>query len=289
MNTLEVMQQVRDEFNFNVVKLPLKGPDNAVTPHYGLFRDDDGTCVGSAVRARYVPHSTDDVCILTEAAIEAFGETSVECYWKDGHKVLIQPSKDERRAIYGTADNIFMRCMISAGYNGTPFRASLGMYRDACMNLSIPRLVEGTTARITHTKSLRPKMKGLIASFERVKAGWDTLASLATRMQASEVRLADFLIQVYGEPEEGSKRGETIARERTEAIFRRVQSERIKTGRPDFDSNFNVSVWEAYQGIQGYTQHDSRSKRSNDFDRILMAADNVQVRTAERIALSMIA
>jgi hypothetical protein len=284
MNTLEVMQQVRDEFNFNVVKLPLKGPDNAATPHYGLFRDDDGVCVGSAVRARYTPHSTDDVCVLTEAAIEAFGDTTVECYWNNGHKVLIQPSKDERRAIYGTADNIFMRCMISAGYDGTPFRASLGMYRDACKNLSIPRLVEGTTARITHTKSLRPKMKGLIASFERVKAGWDTLANLATRMQASEVRLADFLTQVYGEPEPGSKRGETIARDRTEAIFRRVQSERIKTGRPDFDGNFNVSVWEVYNGIQGFVQHDGGMREKNPIARILKAAENQNVIKAERLA-----
>lgn len=287
---MNASEQIRSTFNFDVVKLPLTGPDSAFTPHYGLFRQDSGQCVGSAVKKRYTPHTTDDVVILADAAMEAFGESSVKCHWNAGHNVIIQPTDDQRRAIYGTADNIFMRCLISAGYNGTPFRASLGMYRDACKNLSIPRFVEGTTSVIRHTKSLRPKMKELVASFERVKAGWETLASLATRMEASNVRLGDFLRHVYGEPEAGSKRGETIHAQRTEAIFRRVQQERMRTGRPDFSGDFTVSVWEAYQSVQGYSQHSERGRaaREDDFARILRAADEPNVKKAESHALMLI-
>lgn len=280
------VQTVRDTFNFNVVRLPLVGPDNAATPHYGLFRDDDGSCVGNAVSKKYVPHTTEDVVTLTEAAYEAFGDGNLQCYWNNGHHVVLQPTNEERRAIFGTQDNIFIRCVISAGYDGRPFRASLGMFRDACKNLMIPKMVEGTTAVIRHTKSSRIKISDLIGSFERVRAGWDTLAALALRMDQKNVLLADFLNKVYGDPTD-SKRGLTMHKERTEAICNRILNERIKTGRPQPSSDFEVSVWECLNGVQGYVQHESGIRNADDLGRIFRAAESPVVAAAERLALSL--
>lgn len=282
------VQTVRDTFNFNVVRLPLSGPDNAATPHYGLFRDDDGSCVGNAVSKKYVPHTTEDVVTLTEAAYEAFGDGNLQCYWNNGHHVIVQPTNEERRAIFGTHDNIFMRCVISAGYDGRPFRASLGMFRDACKNLMIPKMVEGTTAVIRHTKSSRIKISDLIGSFERVRAGWDTLAGLALRMNQQNVLLADFLNKVYGDPTD-SKRGLTMHKERTEAICNRILNERMKTGRPQPSPDFQVSVWECLNGVQGYVQHESGIRNTDDLGRIFRASESPVVYAAERTAMNLIA
>lgn len=280
------VQTVRDTFNFNVVRLPLVGPDNAATPHYGLFRDDDGSCVGNAVSKKYIPHTTEDVVTLTEAAYEAFGDGDLKCYWNNGHHVIVQPTNEERRAIYGTADNIFMRCVISAGYDGRPFRASLGMYRDACKNLMIPRMVEGTTAIIRHTKSSRIKINDLIDSFHRIRAGWDTLAGMMVRMQQTNILLDEFLDKVYGKPTD-SKRGLTMHEDRTKAIANRVLDERLKTGRPQPSADFNVSVWECMNGIQGYVQHESGIRNADELGRIFRAAESPIVGKAERLALSL--
>lgn len=281
---------IAETFNFNVVRMPLNGPDNMPTPHYGLFRDDNSECVGNAVSARYIPHNTEDVLKLAEAASIAFeGIAETQCHWHNGHNVIISPSKEHRRAIFGTTDNIFMRCMISARYDGKPFRASLGMYRDVCKNLAIPRMISGTTSVIRHTKSSSWKIPHLVSSFERIRDSWGSLENIAVAMEDRRVDLESFLTQVYGVPaEEG--RGLTMHKNRTEAIFRRILNERAATGREGFsDNNFNVSVWEAYNAVQGYTQHDGGIRDANSFNRILKAADNQHVIKAETLALSLIA
>ncbi len=47
-------------------KLPLKGPDNLKTPHYGLFRSDNGECLSYAPKSTYTPHTREDVIVLAE-------------------------------------------------------------------------------------------------------------------------------------------------------------------------------------------------------------------------------
>ena len=69
----EIAETVRNAFDFEVMKLPLSGADNHYTPWYGLFRDDTGDYVGSgSISERYVPHTSDDVCALVEAAANIF-------------------------------------------------------------------------------------------------------------------------------------------------------------------------------------------------------------------------
>mgnify|MGYP001298134565 CR=1 FL=1 len=298
----DIASTVREAFNFEVIKLPLTGADNHYTPWYGLFRDDSGKYVGSSsITERYTPHTTDDVCALVEAAANVFeGDVNLQCHFNDGHYVSIAPSDDYRHSVYGTDDNIFARLVISFGFDKESCVASFGGWRDACDNLMIPRMVEGTRVSIRHTRSLRSKMDDLIATFGRLEHGWQNLIAMADEMQAREVRLDEFLDAIYGQPtpeqialaNTGQKvRGVTIHENRTKAILNRVMRERWQTGRPALGSDFRVSAWEAYNAVQGHAQHDAtrRTRRGNTitrFDRILLASNDSAVLQAEKLALS---
>lgn len=289
--TVSPLETVANHFNFGVSKFRLSGPDNMRTPHFGLFRSDTSECIGNAVSEKYTPHTTEDVLALVEAAGHAFDqEFSVRCHWNEGHHVIIEPTREHRIAVYGTADNIFPRFGISAGFDGRAFHAFLGMYRDVCRNMARLQTVNECNASIRHTKNLRSRMDDLIQVFQGLKSSWGTVAEVVARMQAREVSLADFLNSVYGDPATiDTKRGLTLHRERTEEIFRRVQAERYSTGRPTLGADFKVSAWEAYNAVQGYVQHctNRRSASNNDFDRILLASRSTDVLKAEKLALAI--
>ena len=283
-----VVDTVKSKFDFTVDKFPLAGPDGLKTPLYGLFRSDTMEFVGKPCSKHYVAHQSDDVMALVECAGEAFeGVGDVQCHFRDGHYVSIAPSKSERRAIYGTSDNIFPRFIVNAGYDGRAFSAIMGFYRDACSNLAMMRQVEGTSVSIRHGSGLREKMDDLIQTFSVLRESWATLGDVIAELQTREVRMADFLDQVYGQPNENSKNSMTRHKNRTEAIFRRLSRERFTTGRGSMDSEFNVSAWEAYNAIQGYVQHDATRKGNpSDFARIISAANDQAVKKAESLVLA---
>ncbi len=287
----DLKQVITDAFNFEVVKLPLSAPDNQPTGYYGLFRDDltgvDAVVGSSSVTSRYVPHTNDDVVALGEAASNVFdGDVDVKCHFNNGHYVSVKPTADHRVSIYGEKDNIFPSIVISAGFDGRAFQATMGYYRDLCQNLAMLESVTGTSVKIRHTKSLRPKMNDLLQTFDNLKNGWSNLTETIEHLQNREVQLSEFLIDVYGTPEEDSKRSVTIHRNRIEAIFKRVTRERWLSGRPAMNG-FVVSAWEAYNAVQGYTQHDaSRKGNATDFDRILLASRDKNVKMAESLLLS---
>jgi len=286
-----VLDSVKAAFPFSVDKYPLSGPDGMRTDLYGLFRSDNAEHVGKAVSKNYVPHQSDDVVALVEAAGEAFegiGET--QCTFRNAHHVCVSPGRDQRRAIYGTSDNIFPRFMIRGGYDGRGFLANMGFYRDACSNLSMMRQVEGTSVSIRHGSGLREKMDDLIQTFSVLKQSWATLGDVIAELQSRDVNMPEFLDQVYGQPEENSQRSKTIHENRTKAIFRRMSRERFTTGRGSFNPEFGVSAWEAYNAIQGYVQHDASRKGSpSDFDRVIAASNDQYVRKAEKITMELLA
>ena len=283
-----VVDTVKSKFDFTVDKFPLSGPDGLKTPLYGLFRSDTMDYVGKPCSKHYVAHQSDDVLALVESAGEAFeGVGDVQCHFRDGHYVSIAPTTAERRAIYGTSDNIFPRFIVNAGYDGRAFSAIMGFYRDACSNLAMMRQIEGTSVSIRHGSGLREKMDDLIQTFSVLRESWATLGDVIAELQTREVRMADFLDQIYEQPAEDSKRGKTVHKNRTEAIFRRLSRERFTTGRGTMDSQFNVSAWEAYNAVQGYVQHDATRKGSpSDFARIIQASNDSAVKKAESLALA---
>lgn len=287
----DIVGKVSSAFNFTVDKFPLSGPDGLRTPWYGLFRSDNMDVVGKAVTQRYIPHQTDDILALVEAASTAFdGVADVKCHFMDGHYVAIQPTKEYRRSIFGTADNIFPRVILNAGYDGKSFKGSMGYYRDLCNNLAIMRSVSGTTVCIRHTSGLRPKLNELIETFSVLKESWATLANVIENLESRRVNMVQFLNAVYGEPESDTGRAATMHRNRTEAIFRRLHSERLRSGRPDIQTDWNVSGWEAFNAVQGYVQHEGRRHgKVSEMDRIVMAANDASVQRAEEIVMAMAA
>jgi hypothetical protein len=280
---------IRDAFPFSVEKYPLNGPDYMRTPHYGLFRSDNGECVGNACRQGYAPHTVDDVVALATAGAAAFGDdAAIRCNWREGHYLSIAPSDGYRRSIFGTQDNVFPRLIISAGYDGKSFRASLGYYRDACRNLAMLHSAGiGVSESIKHTDSLRSRVKGLRLQFERIARRWDSTVQCLQTMESRIVSAADFVNAVYPQSENRSTRTRNTARRRTEAIFNRLVRDRMQTGRADIGSDFMVSAWEAFNAIQGYVQHDTnRRGNPNAFDRAIMAFNDPAVMRAEQLALA---
>ena len=283
-----VVDTVKSKFDFTVDKFPLSGPDGLKTPLYGLFRSDTMDYVGKPCSKHYGAHQSDDVLALVESAGEAFeGVGDVQCHFRDGHYVSIAPTTAQRRAIYGTSDNIFPRFIVNAGYDGRAFSAIMGFYRDACSNLAMMRQIEGTSVSIRHGSGLREKMDDLIQTFSVLRESWATLGDVIAELQTREVRMADFLDQIYEQPAEDSKRAKTVHKNRTAAIFRRLSRERFTTGRGTMNSQFNVSAWEAYNAVQGYVQHDATRKGSpSDFARIIQASNDSAVKKAESLALA---
>ena len=282
-----VVDTVKSKFDFTVDKFPLSGPDGLKTPLYGLFRSDTMNYVGKPCSKHYVAHQSDDVMALVESAGEAFeGVGDVQCHFRDGHYVSIAPSLDQRRAIYGTSDNIFPRFIVNAGYDGRAFSAIMGFYRDACSNLAMMRQVEGTSVSIRHGSGLREKMDDLIQTFSVLRESWATLGDVIAELQTREVRMAEFLDEVYGQPNEDSKRAITVHKNRTKSIWTRLNRERFMTQRPTMQDD-RVSAWEAFNAVQGYVQHDATRKGSpSDFARIIQASNDSAVKKAESLALA---
>ena len=294
ISSQDIAAKVQADFDFNVDKFPLSGPDGMTTPWYALFRSDTSEVVGNgSVTSRYVPHQTDDVLALVDAAGEAF-EGNINCttHFRDGHYVSIQPTDHERLKVYDDQDNVWPRILINAGYDGRAFQATMGYYRDLCRNLAELKRVEGTTVSIRHTSGLRGHMDSLIATFNTLKESWAGLSDIIMQLQNEEVQMVDFLNEIYPQPEtDASKRGVTVHKDRTEAIFKRLQSERFRSNRPTMGSDYAVSAWEAFNAVQGYVQHDAQSKKGfkSDFDRILRASRDANVRKAESLVMSLVA
>lgn len=281
---------IRQRFNFSVDRFPLSGPESLRTPWYGLFRSDTGESVGpGSVTERYTPHTTDDVLALVEASATAFdGVADVKCGFRDGHFLAVQPTKEYRKTVAGT-DTVWPRLVISAPYGGAgSFRASVGYWRDVCQNLAILRQVSGVSVTIRHTHSLRRKMDELVETFGTLRNAWGNMTEVIDRLENRQVNMVEFLRAVYGEPDRDTGRSATIHRNRTEAIFRRLTTERMRTGRPDMGTDWTVSAWEAFNAIQGYAQHDaSRRGTPTTIDRIMLAALDPAVGRAEALALSV--
>lgn len=280
---------VRQAFPQDVEKFPLTGPDGMRTPHYGLFLGEQS--VGFACKKNYNPHTVDDICVLVEAASTAFPEdasqTHVSCYWSgEAHIVSLAPSKEYRKAIFGS-DTIWPRLIINAGYDGSSFRASLGFYRDACKNMAIIRSAgRGCSAAIRHSSHLRDKIDSLRDTFIRLASGWEDVVATAKEMENRQVELASFLSQVYPMPEDATRRVRETMEQRISKIIRRIQSERVAL-RGSMGDLSQATAWEAWNGVQGYVQHDQRRHgRPSSFARAMMAIDDAAVSRAMELALA---
>lgn len=288
MSADQITAHVKGRFNFTVDKFPLRGPDNMRTPFYGLFRSDTQETVGEPVSERYVAHQTDDVVAIVDAASQAFdGIADVRCHFRDGHYLVIQPTKQNRLDVFGTKDSVFPRVMVRAGYDATAFRASLGMYRDACRNLMRLKTVSEASYSVRHVLGMRSSMDVMIKQFQAIGSAWDIVQERVLAMESTKINLKDLLVELFGEPEFGaSPRTVSMHKSRMDAIVGRIFSERVAVDRGSMGSGI-VTGWEAYNGVQGWVQH-TKTRRNNlgAFDRVILADEDPIVDRAERLILA---
>ena len=301
VSTSDVSAAVRSAFDFSVDKFPLFGPDNMATDQYGLFRSDTGYLTGvKSISKQYVPHTTDDVCALVEAASTAFdGHLDLKCHWRNGHYVSINPTVETRRSVFGSTDAIWPRIMLRGGFDGKGFKATMGYWRDLCLNMSMLEQVEATSVSIRHSSNLRMKMDELIQTFEGLKAGWDNLTEVAANMQSRTVNQYEFIREVFADRTPSDEqfqllalnpnakiRGIKVWENMIKAMVNRVNTEAVKSGRAT--GRKEISAWEAFNMVQGYVQHDAQAKTGfkDQFSRILRAANDRHVKRAAQLAMS---
>tara|TARA_B100000686_G_scaffold301793_1_gene337398 strand:- start:139 stop:537 length:399 start_codon:yes stop_codon:yes gene_type:complete len=132
-------------------------------------------------------------------------------------------------------------------------------------------------------------MDDLIDVMSGLKSKWNNLTNVIDHMANREVRLSEFLEQVYGRPErDASQRTFTMYEDKMSALWNRVARERFHTGRGRIPANGMVTAWEAYNAVQGYSQHDkTRKGNATRFDRILLTANDRDVHKAEQLALAL--
>jgi hypothetical protein len=308
MQISDVSASVRSDFDFSVDKFPLYGPDNMSTDQYGLFRSDTGYIEGvKSISSRYVPHSTDDVCALVEAASEALFEGEVECktHWNRGHYVSIKPTQDRRVQIYGTKDNIFPAVVIRGGFDGKGFHANMGLFRDACQNLEMLRRVAGANVSIRHSSGLRDRMNYLVDTFGNLEEGWQNTVAACQTMEQRKVNFEAYVAEVFAKTQPSESdfqaaeadpnakiRSVTVWKKRVEAISKRVKHELASTRDRVVAADSavgEVSAWLAFNAVQGYFQHDAQAKQGHksNFARILRASTDPCVKIAEEIALAV--
>jgi hypothetical protein len=293
----EAVETVKAKFDFSVDKFPLFGPDHMPTDQYGLFHSKDGYLKGvKSVSPRYVPHTTEQVVALTEAAAEVFdGQISVKCHFNNGHYVQMKPTDDDRRNMFSVTngDNVFPRFMVRGGFDGTGFKASIGYYRDLCDNLSMMRSVSSFSQSIRHTSGLLPAMDELIGTFSQLKESWFTLTDMIAQMQQRTVDMEEFLEKIYDVPKDDAGRREmTMHKNRSTLIMNRLWEELRKTGqmKANSDNTSSVPAWFAYNAVQGFEQHDAIRRNMPDtnrkFERIIRSQKCGFVLDAERLALT---
>ena len=301
VSSSDVSAAVRSAFDFTVDKFPLFGPENMRTDQYGLFRSDTGYLTGvKSISKQYVPHTTDDVCALVEAVSTAFGgHLDLKCHWRNGHYVSIAPTLEQRRSVYGTADAIWPRIMLRGGFDGKGFKATMGYWRDLCLNMSMLETVESTSVSIRHSSNLRGQMDELIHSFEGLKDGWENLTAVAERMQSRTVNRLDYVREVFADRMPTDEQLAQLAINPNAKIRAlKVWDNMLKAMQDRLDSESKrsnravgrqeISAWEAFNMVQGYIQHDAQAKTGfkDQFSRILRAANDKHVRRAAQIAMA---
>lgn len=277
----DVSAAISAHYNFSVDKFPMSGPDGLVSPHYGLWRSDTSECVGNAVSAKYNPHTTEDIVTLVEAARLAFdGELSLDMLWRQGHHLILKPTRESAVTIYGD-DKIIPKLSIYGGFGGTPFMGDAGFHRYTCANLAHLTRVHNVSATIRHTASMRDKMQLLVAKFELLRASWVETQTQIREMNERRFSVAGFMLDLFGAPPtEG--RGRTVAESRIEKILGRLVSERSKLGIPQ---DTDASGWMLWNAVQGYLQHDVTRKEANKTLRGLDTWNDPILAKAEALAL----
>ena len=280
-----VENKIRSTFG-ETMKLPLMGPDNMPTPHYGICRTDiEGreAWFPRTMKKGYQEHTLEDVVEICRIAAAGFDlpddKVKVDCCWgRNGHRVSIAPSSDHRRALANSPeDTLWPRFILRADF-GFKFVASAGMYRDACANLQMIRRVEGTTISLRHSSGFRDHFDDTVEDFRSLAAKYDNIVEAANALNERRVQTADFIAELFPEPAEDSsnaKKGRHRAK--IEKMVLRLHREQSNIhGRVDMSNGKHwATSWQLANMVTGYVQHDmTRTGKKTDDERAFMAIED---------------
>jgi len=289
-------------FPFEVYKEQLRRCDNDTT-YYGLFRTDNNEQVSDrSVSESYVAHTTEDIKNIVIECINIFSPTDgyldhMRTWFNKGHYVCIAPSTDYRKRMH-RYDSVYPRIHVYAGLGGiSSIHIRVGWWREKCGNLAMPKLVDGMSINIRHSKSMTDKLNdirngGLLNAWTESKYHME-------KMQDKRINMHDAMHSIYGEP---TPQRQTSYEARTHAILSRIMRERRES--VDYGEVGGLAVisgWELYNGVQGYYQHTApmrgrigelidigRDELDSDvkWHRMVATAKNKYVLEAEQLAVS---
>lgn len=264
--TDKVAQAIEQAFPREVVKMPLFGPDNIPTPHYGLCFEDAASredWVQATCKRQYIPHTKQDVKDLCTAVAAGFDiaadDINIDAHFVTGkgHAVAVTPTKNYRRSIAGT-DTLFPTLYVRAYYGGS-FKATVGMKRDVCSNLMMMRKVDGTSVSLRHVGNYREHFDDTVEQFRELIAISDNIVAAAKQLNEVRVDTTEFFQSLY--PAQVNERSQVRQENKLKAMITRLHKERLDLG-VDADIK-QASVWELINAVQGYCQHDKTRRTSN--------------------------
>ena len=283
-DTQSIRDVILEKFPHEINKVQLSLPNGTPSQHYSLMYGDSELPV--SFKKNYVPHTREDVCVLADAANEAFGgDVKISAVFDKGHLLCIAPTDKYRRSVFGGegGDSINPRLIIDAGCDGSAFKASMGWYRDVCNNLTWLKSVAVVSESIRHSSNLITRRDELVDSFSIVAQGWEKTVDFLAAMEQREIRVAALLRELWGDRPDSAGRGQTTYDARIAAIEGILTRERLALGKPT--ENVTVATaWEAYNAVQGYCQHSkTRQGANDDMTRIVKASRDSDVMQAERL------
>jgi len=276
-----VENKIRETFG-ETMKLPLMGPDNMPTPHYGICRTDiEGreAWFPRTMKKGYQEHTLDDVVEICRIAAAGFDlpddQIKVDCCWgKNGHRVSIAPTRDHRRTLANNeGDSLWPRFILRADF-GFKFVASAGMFRDACSNLQMMRRVEGTTISLRHSSGFRDHFDETVSEFRSLAAKYDNIVEAASALNERRVSTAEFIAEMFPSPDDDAtkaKKSRHIAQ--VEKMINRLTREQALTG--SIVDPAKATGWELANMVTGFVQHDkTRVGKLNKSERAFLAIED---------------
>ncbi len=269
-----VQQAVRDhlakEFTREVIKVPLSGPDNLPSPHYGLCFDDAESrkdWMRCTVKQGYIPHTREDVALLSETVAAGLDleldQVKISAFFKPntGHRVAVQPTIGYRKALNASPlDTLWPKFIINANYGGS-FTAQCGMYRDACSNMQMMRRVEHTTVSLRHVGNFRDNFEDTVQQWQSLSARFDSIVEAANHFRETQVRADEFYNTLYPEPSAADSAAKHRRhKEKLRSMMTRLIKERNKVGNTTADV-VKCNLWELVNSVTGFVQHDKRKTK----------------------------
>lgn len=273
-----ISDKLAKAFPRQVVKMPLFGPENIPSPHYGICFDDateKADWCQCTVKKNYRPHTNEDVRDLVSIVADGFdipsSDIEVKASWVTGkgHAVAVTPTKKHRRSIAGN-DTIWPSLVVRAYYGGA-FKATVSMKRDACSNLQMIRNVSQSTVNLRHTFSFHDHFADTLELFQNLIAKSDDVVQAARQLNEIRVNYSTWFDYLYPEQESPTSKRSVTTRQRKIDRMKEIHQRECSLLDTKCD-NRSGTLWELVNSVTGFVQHDkTRFGKPSEDDRALLA------------------